>query len=115
MRYSLGENPHVLHETPLHPQKITVWCGWLAGGVIGHVFVDNNDRHVTVNGNRYRAMIADYFRPELEDMDLNNMWFQQDGGTSHTAHVTIDLLQNKFDERVISRNGPLDWPPCSSD
>ncbi|GFS51558.1 putative DD41D transposase [Trichonephila inaurata madagascariensis] len=56
-------------------------------------------------------MIIDYFWPELEYMGLNSMWFQQDGATSHTAHVAIDLLKNKFDEPVISRNGPVDWPP----
>ncbi|GFS46285.1 putative DD41D transposase [Trichonephila inaurata madagascariensis] len=60
-------------------------------------------------------MIIDYFWPELEYMDLDSMWFQQDGVTSYTAHVTIDLLKNKFDERVISRNGPVDWPPHSCD
>lgn len=116
MRYWSGENPHVLHESPLHPQKITVWCGLHAGGVIGpYFFVDDNDRHVTVNGQRYRAMITDYFWPELEDMDLDDMWFQQDGATSHTAHATIDLLKSKYGERVISRHGPVDWPPRSCD
>ncbi|GFY54409.1 putative DD41D transposase [Trichonephila inaurata madagascariensis] len=44
-------------------------------------------------------MIIDYFWPESKYMDLDSMWFQQDGATSHTAHVTIDLLKNKFDER----------------
>ncbi|CAF4951955.1 unnamed protein product [Pieris macdunnoughi] len=68
-----------------------------------------------VNGDRYRAMIIDYFWPELEYMDLDSMWFQQDGATNHTVHVTIDLMKNKFDERVISRNGPVDWPPRSCD
>ncbi|GFY77081.1 putative DD41D transposase [Trichonephila inaurata madagascariensis] len=60
-------------------------------------------------------MIIDYFWPELEYMDLDSLWFQQDGATSHTAYVTIDLLKNKFDESVISRNGPVDWSPCSCD
>ena len=60
-------------------------------------------------------MITDYFWLELEDMDLDSMWFQQDGATSNTAHVTIDLLKSKFDERLISRNGPVDWPPRSCD
>ena len=116
MRYWSGENPHVLHKTQLHPQKITVWCGFHAGGVIGpYFFVDDANRHVTVNGERYRTMIRDYFWPQLDDMDLDNMWFQQDGATCHTAHVTIDLLKSKFDERVISRNGPVDWPPRSCD
>ena len=36
------------------------------------------------------------------------MWFQQDGATSHTARVTIDLFKGKFGERVISRNVPVE-------
>ena len=54
-------------------------------------------------------MVSDYFKPNLENMDLDDMWFQQDCTTSQTAHDTID----KIDERVISRNGPVNWPPCS--
>ena len=69
----------------------------------------------TVNGERYRAMLEDYSWPELDELDMNDMWFQQDGATSHTARVTIDLLKGKFGERVISRNGPVEWPLCSCD
>ena len=116
MRYWSDSNPHVLHESSLHPEKITVWCGLWAGGVIGpYFFRDDQDRHVTVNGNRYRSMITEYFWPQLDDMDLEDMWFQQDGATSHTANVTINLLETKFGERVISRNGPVGWPPRSCD
>ena len=61
MRYWSASNPIVLLETPLHPQKVTVWCGFHVGGVIGpYFFVDENDRHVTVNGVRYRATLEDY-------------------------------------------------------
>ncbi|GFY71727.1 putative DD41D transposase [Trichonephila inaurata madagascariensis] len=109
MWYWVGENPRVRNKKPFHPQKITVWCGLHASGVIEpYFFVDDSGRHATVNGDRYRVMIIDYFWPELEYMDLDSMWFQQDGATSNTAHVTIDLLKNKFDEGVISRNGPVD-------
>jgi len=72
MRYWSATNPHVLLETPLHPQKITVWCGFHAAGVIGpYFFVDENDRHVTVNGERYRVMLEDYLWPELDELDSN--------------------------------------------
>ena len=61
MRYWSATNPNVLRETPLHLQKVTVWCGFYAGGVIGpYFFVDENDGHVIVNGERYRAMLEDY-------------------------------------------------------
>ena len=77
--------------------------------------MDENDRHVTVNEERYRAMLEDYLWPELDELDINDMRFQQDDATSHTARVTIDLLKDKFGERVISRNGPVKWLPRSCD
>ena len=80
-----------------------------------YFFVDENDRHVTANEERYRAMLEDYLWPELDELDINDMWFQQDGATSHTARVTIDLLKGKFGERVISTNGPVEWLPRSCD
>ena len=116
MRYWSATNPNVLLETPLHPQNVSIWCGFYAGDVIGpYFFVGENDCHVTVNGELYRAMLEDFLWPELDELDINDMWFQQDGATSHTARVTIDLLKDKFGERVISRNGPVEWPPRSCD
>ncbi|GFW20173.1 putative transposable element [Trichonephila clavipes] len=41
--------------------------------------------------------------------------FQQDGATCHTASATIDLLKDTFDDRLISRFGPVNWPPRSCD
>jgi hypothetical protein len=110
------ENPEAFVETPLHPLKVTVWCALWAGGVIGpYFFKDGTGQNVTVNGERYRAMIADFFVPQLNDIDVAELWFQQDGATCHTAHATINLLRETFDERIISRNGPVNWPPRSCD
>lgn len=110
------ENPHQVLETPLHPEKCTVWCGLYAGGIIGPYFFKNDaGQRVTVNGDRYRAMIVDYLFPNMRDIDAEEMWFQQDGATSHTSSQTIDLLKTQFGEKVISRNGPVNWPPRSCD
>ncbi|GFX17390.1 transposable element Tc3 transposase [Trichonephila clavipes] len=44
-------NPQVYVETPLHPEKLTVWCALWAGGIIGPYFFKNDEGHnVTVNG-----------------------------------------------------------------
>ncbi|GFW98813.1 hypothetical protein TNCV_2837741 [Trichonephila clavipes] len=44
-------NPQVYVETPLHPEKLTVWCALWAGGIIGPYFFKNYEGHnVTVNG-----------------------------------------------------------------
>ncbi|GFX10614.1 protein Wnt-5a [Trichonephila clavipes] len=40
---------------------------------------------------------------------------QQDGATCHTARATIDLLKDTFGDHLISRFGPVNWPPRSCD
>ncbi|GFU04540.1 integrase catalytic domain-containing protein [Trichonephila clavipes] len=53
--------PQVYVETPLHPEKLTVWCALWAGGIIGPYFFKNDEGHnVTVNGDRYRALITNF-------------------------------------------------------
>ncbi|GFU85638.1 transposable element Tc3 transposase [Trichonephila clavipes] len=54
-------NPQVYVETPLHQEKLTVWCA---------------------------------------------LW---------AARATIDLLKDTFGDRLISRFGPVNWPPRSCD
>ncbi|GFU63966.1 uncharacterized protein TNCV_245441 [Trichonephila clavipes] len=109
-------NPQVYVETPLHPEKLTVWCALWAGGIIGPYFFKNDEGHnVTVNNDRYRAMITKFFIPELNNHDVQELWFQQDGATCHTARATIDLLEDTFGDRLISRFGPVNWPPRSCD
>ncbi|GFV46028.1 uncharacterized protein TNCV_2200381 [Trichonephila clavipes] len=109
-------NPQVYVETPLHPEKLTVWCALWAGGIIGPYFFKNDEGHnVTVNGDRYRAMITNFFIPELNNHDVEELWFQQDGATCHTARAAIDLLKDTFGDRLISRFGPVNWPPRSCD
>ncbi|GFU93066.1 transposable element Tcb2 transposase [Trichonephila clavipes] len=69
-------NPQVYVETPLHPEKLTLWCALWAGGIIGPYFFKNDEGHnVTVNGDRYRAMITNFFIPELNNHDVQELWF----------------------------------------
>ncbi|GFW93768.1 putative DD41D transposase [Trichonephila clavipes] len=62
---------------------------------------------------RYRAMITNFFIPELNNHNVQELWFQQDGATCHTARATIDVLKDTFGDRLISRFGPVNWPPRS--
>ncbi|GFX92487.1 transposable element Tc3 transposase [Trichonephila clavipes] len=84
------DNPQVYVETPLHREKLTVWCALWAGGIIGPYFFKNDEGH-------------------------NELWFQQDDTTCHTARATIDLLKDTFGDHLISRFGPVNWPPRSCD
>lgn len=111
-----SENPRTIHEKAMHPQRVTVWCALWSGGIIGPFFFENEAGDaVTVNGERYRAMITQFFVPQLEDIALDDMWFQQDGATCHTARETMTVLHESFPGRVICRFGDQNWPPRSCD
>lgn len=110
------QNPQLIHETSLHPLKTTVWCGIHAGNIIGPYFFENDQGvGVTVTAERYQDMIRNFLVPEMEEQGLEDMWFQQDGATAHTARSTIQLLNDVFPRRLISRSGDLAWPARSPD
>lgn len=116
-RYWSAVNPQELHERPLHSAKVTVWCAVSSNGIIGpYFFEDDDSRAVTVTSARYVQMLENFLIPELRRFPVNeNTYFQQDGATSHTARVSMDLLRNLFPNRLISRNGDIQWPPRSPD
>ena len=104
------ENPKAIIEKPMHPKRVTVWCGFWYGGIIGPFFFQNEQRAaITVNGERYRAMLEEFLFPKIEEDGMDDIWFQQDGSTWHTANVTIDLLRTVFEKRIISRNSDVNW------
>ncbi|GFW83399.1 uncharacterized protein TNCV_2544971 [Trichonephila clavipes] len=105
-------NPQVFVETPLHSEKLTFGALY---GLVESFFKNDEGHNVTVNGDRYRAMITNFFIPELNNHDVQELWFQQDGATCHTARATIDLLKETLGDRLISRFGPVNWPPRSCD
>ena len=51
----------------------------------------------------------------IEEEDIDNIWFQQDGATFHTAEPTLDALRPVFEHRIISRRADVVWPPRSCD
>ena len=44
---------------------------------------------------------------------MQNLWFQQDGATPHTARETMAILRAAFTGRLFSRFGDVPWPPRS--
>ncbi|GFX04344.1 putative DD41D transposase [Trichonephila clavipes] len=67
-------DPQVYVETPFHPEKLTVWCALWAGGIIGPYFFKNDEGHnVAVNGDRQRTMITNFFIPELNNHDVQEL------------------------------------------
>ncbi|GFU56784.1 putative transposable element [Trichonephila clavipes] len=63
----------------------------MAGGIIGPYFFKSDEGHkVTDNGDRHRAIITNFFIPELNNHGVQELWFQQYGATCHTSRATID-------------------------
>jgi len=116
-RYWAAENPQQLHERPLHSPKVTVWCAVSKFGVIGPYFFEEHGITTTVTSERYIEMVRTYLIPQLRRrcIDLNQLWFQQDGATAHTARSTMAVLRPLFPNHVISRSGDILWPPRSPD
>ena len=88
------ENPHADIEKSKHPKRVTVWCGFWSRSIIGLFFFKNEQGEaVTVNDDRYRAMLNEFLFTKIEAEDIGNIWFQQDGATSRSAEATLDVLR----------------------
>lgn len=115
-RYWAAHNPQQTEEVVQYPKKLNVWCGLWHGGIIGPYFFRNEEGNtVTTNGPRYRAMLEEFLWPELDNIDITDMWFQQDGATSHTCNATLEVVRERFGDWIITKRAFINWPPRSCD
>ena len=72
---------------------------------------------MTVNSERYAAMLQKILQPKIENIleneALGDVWFQQDGATAHTARMLLNVLRRMFPGRLVSLRGDLQWPARS--
>jgi hypothetical protein len=106
-RVRCAHNPHVFHESPLHDEKIGVWVGISCRRIVRPIFFSE-----TLNSQRYCDNIVYPFIAQLKDNEIDKAYFQQDGATAHTAHMSMALLDDMFVDRIISKTI---WPPRSPD
>ena len=60
-------------------------------------------------------MLNEFLFTKIEEVDIGNIWLQQDGATCHTAEVILDVLRPVFEDRIISHRADVVWPPRSCD
>ena len=73
--------------------RVTVWCGFWSRGIVGPFFFENKQGEaVTINGDRYQAILNEFLFTKIKEKDIGNIWFPQDGATCHTAEATLDVL-----------------------
>ena len=51
----------------------------------------------------------------LADNNPDDVWFQQDGATSHSSQRSLGILRDMFPGHLVSLRGDIGWPPCSPD
>jgi len=97
-RFWAAENPRELHQRPLHTANVSIWCGISKVGIVGPYFFEEAGAAVTVTSERYVEMLRNFLRPQLQSLRVNmeEMWFQQDGATAHTARVRWKLFDKCF-------------------
>ncbi len=90
-------NPHQFMESPLHPQKIGVFCAISREKIVGPFSFTT-----TINGDRYENLILDF----ISRLGWNEWkcFFQQDGARAHTKSTTIDFLGPFFGKHLIGLN-----------
>ena len=65
----------------------------------------------TLNTDRY-LKIFNEFVDQVDDDELRNGYFQQDGATCHTSNDSMTEIESFFDDWIISK---ALWPPRSPD
>jgi len=95
---------------------VSVWCGISKVRIIGPYFFEEGAT-VTVISERYVEMLRNFLRPQLQSLRVNmeEMWFQQDGATAHMARASMTVVRQMFPQHVVSRFGDVTWPPRSPD
>ncbi|GFV36508.1 hypothetical protein TNCV_2260271 [Trichonephila clavipes] len=63
-----------------------------------HFFKNDEGHNVTVNGDQYRAIITNFFIPELNNHDVQELWFQHDG-IRYTA-TNVGKSHRKLDLQI---------------
>ena len=58
-------------------------------------------------------MLNEFLFTKIEEEDIRNIWFQQNGNTCHTGEATLDALRPVFEDHIISRRADVVWPARS--
>jgi hypothetical protein len=87
-----------------------VWAGVMNNTLIGPFFIEGN-----LNSNSFLRLLQEQIIPQIQNLNVNDVWFQMDGAPPHSTAMITRYLNEIFGERWIGRFGPTAWPPRSPD
>jgi len=92
---------------PLLGEKIRVWVGMSRRRIVEPIFFLQ-----TRDAQRYCDAVVYPFIAQFKEDEMDKAYFQLDGATAYTAHMSMALLNDVFADRIISKTI---WPPRSPD
>lgn len=87
----------------INPEKSTVWCSLWSGGIT------SLRMKMRIKILLMLLLISSCLLPKMHELNLIDMWLQQDDATYHTAQETMNLLSNELGELFISRFESVNW------
>jgi len=114
-----SQKPDEVYEKGLHDKKVTAWAAMSMSGIIGPYFFESDTGEtVTINSDRYLAILSRFWRSlgqKFGQVNRQTQWFQQDGASVHVSGISLDWIRRHFGQRVISRRTVHPWSPNSPD
>ena len=55
-------------------------------------------------------MLNGFLFIKIEEEDIVNIWFQQDGAMCYAAEATLNVLRLVSEDRINSRRADVVWP-----
>jgi hypothetical protein len=105
-----SENQHHATEHIRGSPEVHVWCGLMLNRIIEPFFFAES----AVTKEMYLAMLQQFVVPQVEDLQPTVL-LQQDGASTHWGRIVRDYLDATLPNRWLGTDGPLAWPPQSSD
>ena len=112
-----GNPPDFKFERNHSRDKLHVWIGLCGNGhIVGPYFFNRN-----VNGRTYGNMLNQFVFPAIAwiyqkfGLVFDGIWWMQDGAPAHRTVLIRRMLRQKFQNRVVALNHPIEWPPRSPD
>jgi hypothetical protein len=110
-RYWPPNHTHELHQRFLHGAKVTVWCAISSHGIYWSLFL----RKCGVTCSNPLCVVVKSYAENIHPHQLDLLWFQQDGATTHTAQISTPVVRTLFPCKIIFHFGHITWPCRSPD
>lgn len=96
-----------------HDFVINVWAGIVGDCLVGPYLLPSQ-----LDAQKYLIFLKEVLPDLLKDVPFRirrKMWFQHDDALIHCASPVCEYLNQTFKDRWIGPDGPVSWPPHSTD